>query len=290
MNHKDAMKMIESKSAELVKIYNQSKNKEYEFRSLTTGDQRMLAKSSASMDDYNADIIRFGLFDKMLIPGDSHMVGMSKQLISSELTVVDMISFMASLKLQLGSDVEHQIDCPVCDDENDIPGIGIRRLNLQTIIENCKNFENQRCSVEMTYKDVEYKFILGESAWFDVVILREAIKGTADSNAMSSMVNFAFNNTCLYIKDMFIGGEQVLTDDNKPFCKMSVPDRVSLFDNLPPMITIDDKNKESLLSIVYDKFNTKRIQENIFGNDPIKCPKCGAELGGVLTYDTFFTL
>ncbi len=290
MNYKETMKMIESNSAELEKIYIPSKDREYEFRALTTGDQRMLAKSSASMDDYNADLIRFGLFDKMLIPGDNHMVGMSKQLVSSELTVVDMISFMASLKLQFGNSVEHQIECPVCDDENERPGIGVRRLNLQTIIDNCKDFEDQRCSVEMEYKKVKYKFILGESSWFDVVILREAIKGTASGGLVSTLANFAFNNTCLYIKDMFIDGEQVTTDDNKPFCKMSVPDRVSLFDNLPPMITIDEKNKESLLSIVYDKFNTRHIQEKIFGIDPVKCPKCGAELGDVLSYDTFFTL
>ncbi|NQU31815.1 MAG: hypothetical protein HQ521_01155, partial [Bacteroidetes bacterium] len=155
----------------------------------------------------------------------------------------------------------------------------------------CKEFEPQRASVEVDHGGVNYKFILGESVWYDVVILREAIiNSSGKENSVATQANFVFNNTCLYIKDLFINGEQILTDDNKPFCKMSVPDRVGLFDKLPPAITIDDKNKESLLSIVIDKFNTVDIQEKIFGDEPINCPSCGAELGCGLTYDNFFSL
>ena len=286
MNFKEALKMIDQNSAEMVKIYIPSKDAEFDFRALTTGDQRLLAKSAVSMDNYNGDLIRFGLFDKMLITSDVPMMGISKKIMSSELSVVDMISFTASLKSQISNSVDHKIECPICDD-----GMINRQINLPEIIDNCRNFTPCRTSVELDHDGVDYKFILGESAWFDVVILREAIKkSSSDESSVSTLANFAFNNTCLYIKDLFINGEQILTDDNKPFCKMSVPDRVRLFDTLPPAITIDDKNENSLLSIVLDKFNTIDIQKKIFGDNPIKCPSCGAELGDGLTYDNFFIL
>jgi len=285
MNYQETLKLIESNSAELVGIYIPSKDKELKFRSLTTGDQRLLAKSAMSMDSYNSDLIRFGLFDKMLVDGGEITMGISKKMPSSELTAVDMVSFIASLKLQFNNYVDNRIECPLCDD-----GVTTQRISLPIIIDKCKEFVPNKCLVEVDHKGVNYKFRLGESAWFDVVILREAIKSSTSDNAIGTVINFAFNNACLYIKDLVINDEQVLTKDNKPFCKMSVPDRVRLFDNLPPAITIDDKNPESLISIISEKFDINEIQKQIFGNEPIKCPKCGAELGDGLTYDNFFTL
>jgi hypothetical protein len=260
-----------------------SLNREMLFANVTTGVQKQISQSSYDgYDPYVSHIARIGLFDEMLLED-------TKQVKSSCLTIADQVAFIAQLKKSsIETDtVLIDVKCPICRSEARIP------IDLQKVIENCKTIEFKEISAE--YGNVNgkvYKFILCDAKWLDLVILYNGIKHSEGMELIGSDAKtyLVFSKLCLYIKTVFIDGEEVKTKEGDIFSKLSVPERLKFFDKLPPRITVDEENPNSLCRLIVKNYNDVDLSNNLF-KDAIgkaNCPSCMSKMEGGITYDTFF--
>lgn len=253
------------------------------FSNLTTGIQKQLAQTSYDRYDlYVSHITRIGLFDEMLLER-------TREIKSSMLTITDQVAFIAQLQRSANGQtlIKIQIICPECKNETELS------INLDKVIDNCKKHEFKTMTAEYGGPGGKrYKFVLKEPSWLDIVILFNGIKQSDDLLLIGSdtAAYMTLTKLCLYIETIYIDDEELIDGNGNIFSKLTVPERLKFFDKLPPSITADEQQKNSLYNLVIKNYNDIELSRELFEGavKPAKCGKCEAILEGDLTYDTFF--
>jgi len=281
MNIEEAKKLIVNGGGQ--QFFIPSFNKKLLFKEYTTGMQKVLSKTIVSNDQYVSDMTRLGLFDNMLLEG-------THEYKSGQLTIIDMIAFISQIKKSVIGSNNFKFDMR-CGCGSDIK----ITIDLDKIIERCKNYEFKHLIFKCDLSEKQYEFELKDASWMDLIILRESLKKTYDKfDGSDAQFQFYFilNKICMYIKSIKINNDEVKNKNEQSFDKWTVPERIKFFDLLNPKITIDDNNNDSLLNIITKNFSDRQISEYIFNNSFInkKCDSCGENVESVFTYDNFFQL
>jgi len=284
MNIEEARTLLQSTGGQ--QFYIPSIKRDLLFKHLTTGIQKVIGRTLLSgVDNYHADLSRLGLFDEMLLEG-------TREHKSSQLTVIDVIAFVAQIKATTNKTAERDIECPACS-------VGATlTIDLEKVIENCKKYEFKRLTIGLETADKKYEFLLRDIKWIDDLILKQStniLRNELSETLLESSIFYAYNKVCLYIESIKINGDEVKSNSGESFHKWEVPDRIAFFDHLPQKITISDEEDSSLINVVKKEFDETIITSDIFSNAiAIKYEsdhsKCDFDLGGAVSYDTFFSI
>lgn len=252
------------------------------FKELSTGLQKTLSKIAVSSDNhYVSNMARLGLFDEMLLEG-------THEYKSGQLTIVDMIAFIAQLKRASNDSKILNFDAR-CSCGNVVKIV----IDLDKVLENCKKYDFKRLISKFSLDGKEYEIELKDASWMDLIILQESLKNTYNDfngSDLQFQIYYALNKICMYIASIKINGDEVKDKNEQPFDKWDVPDRIKFFDLLNPKITIDEEVSDSLINIVVQNFKDRELSAFIF-TDTFQnktCGACGANVEGVFTYDNFF--
>lgn len=277
MELKSVVKMLEeSQGMNISNIYIPTYGESAQFKPLTTGQQKSISKLTWDTDDEydpSEEFLKIALYDTLCLDNEKYS--------SSKLTEVDMLAFYAGLRLQnISSPLSITVTCDKC--EKDFTVV----INLEDIIEGCKKYERDEVKFEKVYNKITYTFILGDPSFKTVAEFEQYIHIVNESNIIKSLDDYRlFTTPIKYIKYLAINGEEI-TD----FHDSSFSDKLSFYEMLPGDITLvstDQEKKDSLLDQVINKFSNERMNK-IFKK--LSCPHCRNKMGGVISYDNFFTI
>ena len=258
------------------------------FKRMTTGTQKTLGRMAVNNADlYHNGVIRLALFDDLLLEG-------TKEYRSSQLKTVDVVAFIAQLKMQsFGEDKAFTmaVQCPSCGTVNMVD------VDMKRILENCGKHEFRSMSLKMEggTPSRTYEFVLCEPTYLDTLILMESMRRSdADIRSIiDAEFCFVYNKLCLYIDSVSIDGKDVEGDDGEKFSKIPIVDRLRFFDSMDQRMTVDEGNKDSLVNVISAAFPedvmTAAVFDGALSKDACESSGCGVRLKEVASYDAFFT-
>lgn len=257
------------------------------FKRVNTGIQKMMGTIAINSEDqYYSGMMRLAMFDELLLEN-------THEYKSSMLTTIDMIAFMAQLKLQVSDEIKMSTVCKKCGHQQTVS------INLKKLIENCSNheFKEYAINVEGGEPFHKYEFVLKEPSYMDDLILSEGIRKSKINLAdtiTEAQFYYIYSKLCLYVSKVVLDGNEINGDEKSQFNKIPIQDRLKFFDTIDQKITINEKNQSSILSIIVSKFSESKSMKEIF--DDVISPKicqnshCDCNLEGELSYDNFFEL
>lgn len=256
------------------------------FRKVNTGIQKTIGRISLdSGDRYRSGLMRLALFDDLLLEG-------TREYRSSMLKTIDVIAFLCQLRMQTTDSVDIRFICPKCGSSTDVS------ISLKKVLENCgkHKFEEIDVSAEDKNTGRKYSFKICDPSYLDVAILTESIVSMKSSGTSVSELEFyyIYSKLCLYIDSMSIDGKEIKGDNDERFCKIPVVDRLKLFDSIDQEITIMESNPNSLVNVISSAFSedvlSRELYDGALSVDVCSGSDCGALLGEVMSYDSFFTV
>jgi hypothetical protein len=239
-----------------------------------------------SYDYYYSGMMRLALFDELLLEN-------THEYKSSMLTTIDMIAFLAQLKLQISEELKIPVACKKCGANQDVS------IDLKKLIENCSNHEFKQFNIEAEGGEPfhKYKFVLKEPSYMDDLILAESVRKSKVNLAdtvTEAQFYYMYSKLCLYVSEVFMDGDEITDSQRKKFNKIPIQDRLKFFDSVDQKITIDENSPSSILNVIAEKFAENVASSEIFSgvtkSEVCSNESCGETVESGLSYDNFFML
>ena len=268
MTLEDAMKVLSENNANsLFEAKIHSTGKVYQFRPMTVGMRKSLAKFSIGGNESKDELVKF----------QTAKMAMLKTLCTDTLdektvTEVDFISLLAAVRSN--SSIDELTLNMTCGTETCKKQFTYK-IDFDSIINKCSEFKFK--TLEPVFYDKanrSYKLILSYPSALDEVMMN------AQSDSMEPAI-YKLTYPYIYVRQIFINGNEI-----ENFAGRSLTERIALIDKLPDEI-LYNASATNLYKTVYEEFNTDGIV-NVYGE--LKCPGCGNNLEGVVTSDNFFTI
>ena len=281
----DAIKELGSGGG--IKLYIPSYKESLIFKRVNTRIQKALGKIALDGEDkYHTGVIRLALFGELLLEG-------TKEHRPSELKIIDVVAFIAQLRMQSSPVLKARVTCPSCGAFTDLD------IDLKKVIENCgkHNFREFTVEIEGGTPPHRYEFTLCEPSYMDTLILMESARKSHFSGVSTiseTELYYVYNKLCLYIDSVKMDGEEIKGEDDTRFCKIPIADRMKFFDNIHQHITIDTDNRSSLLNFIAEHFNDDADALDVFNGalsaNICSNGKCAQGIGEVMSFDAFFAV
>ena len=268
MTLEDAMKVLsENNASSLFEAKVHSTGKVYQFRPLTVGMRKSLAKFSIGGDETKEELVKF----------QTAKMAMLKTLCTETLddktvTEVDFISLLATVRSN--SSIDDLVLDMTCGNK-DCKTQFKHKIDFEGIVKKCSEFKFK--ILEPVFYDKanrSYKLVLSYPSALDEVSM------DAQSETMEPAI-YKLTYPYIYVRQIFINGVEI-----ENFAGRSLTERIALIDKLPDEI-LYNASVDNLYKKVYDEFDTGSFV-NVYGE--LKCPGCGNNLEGVVTSDNFFTI
>lgn len=300
MKLKDAEKILAQPTGQhLEQIYIPSLGREVVFHPLTTADAKTLTRMNFIDDfDLNVEGLKLGLFDKLCTEDLSDTAVKNEDgsvlypaISAKTITQIDYLSFLIGIRRMLDNDITYTFTCHKNGCGNQFEHVVKLDEEFNDLI---YDFKRQTDIIERI-DDLTgniYKFELTNFTMHDYLYFRYFMQKLEEIDKESPEVTFKskFVKPILYIKNIWLNDEII-----EDWPELSIPDKLSFWNKLPPSLTINSmrKNKKTenditVYTYVVQHFPEEKLYNQV--NDmTVTCPKCGAVYGGAFSLDNFFT-
>ena len=293
MKISDAEKiMAEPTGNHVEKIYIPSLGREVLFRPLSTADVKTLARMNyVDSFDITLEGLKLSLFDKLCAEDLSDTAVKAEDgtilypaLNAKTITQIDYLSFLIGIKQMFSTDISYTFTCVGCSKKFD------HILHLEK--EFAPFIENFKRRTEFFEKIDErtghiWKFELTNFQMVDYLYFKYFMEKLKEDDKDSIEVFFEdqFVFPILYIKNIWMDDEPIEDWQN-----ISIPEKLTFWNKLPPMVTINnqtDNKNDSLVNYIHSTFDEQALRKHVM-NIEITCPHCKKTYKGVYELDNFF--
>ena len=267
-----------------VTVYMPSLHKDIKIRSLTTDDLKTLSRIGVFNEfDLNNELLKLYLFDKLLAE-DKEFCPLN----SDNLTQLDFLSFIISLRKLLNNDLLFEFTCQQCgthfqhklDLESEFSDFIFNYQPKTLIFEKLDNSDN-------IWKFEVKSFTMKNYLYYRYYV--EKLK-EIDINNPDLLNEEKFLRPMLYISKIYKNDEEI-----EDWQDQLLGTKIKFFNSLPAELIInptgeDDDSNEFLSQFIKNNFDEEKFIKAI-DNIEIKCtnPECGEVYTGLYTFDDFCT-
>lgn len=258
----DVVKALEDLSGKnLLVVKTPGLGRTYSFRPMTVGLRKSMSKFAIGDASGGVDfqIAKMGLL-KTLCTDDFK---------EDEVSETDFIYLLAELRRHNFSDkLVVNIRCGKCKERFN------HTLDFDRIVRKCAEYKFS--TSEFDIKDrmgISYNFLLGEPSMMDLITYR---KFTVDEDSTAAALTLPY----LYIRNVAVNSSVV-----EDYASRDLVERMRFIESLPSEVLYNEER--NLIDHIITVFGNRSDKVNdVYGQ--LACPKCGADLGGVVNTDSFF--
>ena len=282
MKLESALKNIqEERESNTITVYMPSIHKDIKIRSLTTDDLKTLSRIGVFNEfDLNNELLKLYLFDKLLAENKD-----TCPLNSNNLTQLDFLSFIITLRKLLNNDLIFEFTCQQCNTQFQ------HKLDLEAEFSNfIFNYEPKILTFEkIDNSNNIWKFELKSYSMKNYLYYRYYVEKLKeiDINNPDLLNEEKFLRPVLYISKIFKNDEEI-----EDWNDQLLGTKIKFFNTLPAELIInpvgEDESNEYLSQFIKNNFEEEKFIKAI-DDIKIKCtnPECGESYSGLYTFDDF---
>lgn len=284
MKLSDALQNIQQeREGNTITVYMPSIHQDVKIKSLTTDDLKTLSRIGVFNEfDLNNELLKLYLFDKLLAEDKD-----TCPINSDNLTQLDFLSFIISLRKLLNNELAFEFTCQACETQFQ------HKLDLEAEFSNfIFNYEPKTLIFEkLDNSNNIWKFELKSFTMKDYLYYRYYIEKLKeiDMNNPDLLNEEKFLRPMLYISKIYKNDEEI-----EDWNEQLLGTKIKFFNSLPAELIIDptgnDESDDFLSQFIKNNFDEEKFIKAI-DEIEVKCPNpdCEESYTGLYTFDDFCT-